>query len=124
MRSMQIASAHLFARKHRKLMRFPMSNCDFELSRDARRRDPGFALKRHRHLARAPLRAHAVALQLWHFSSASTIAQRQPAELLGRLCTHGPALTLTREHETLVALLGDLGALPAVAADALRAEVG
>src|SRR6476660_6298987 len=35
-----------------------------------------------------------------------------------------PALTLACEHETLVALLGDLGALPAIAADALGTEIG
>src|SRR6267378_8679725 len=44
--------------------------------------------------------------------------------LFGRNCVHGPALTLAREHEALVALLGDLGALPAVPADAFRPEVG
>src|SRR4029077_6797329 len=33
------------------------------------------------------------------------------------------ALTLAREYEALVALLGDLGASPAVAADALGAEI-
>ena len=44
--------------------------------------------------------------------------------LLGRNRVHGPALTLAREHEALVALLGDLIALPAVPADAFRAEVG
>ena len=44
--------------------------------------------------------------------------------LFGRNRVHGPALALAREHEALVALLCDLGALSAVSADALRAEVG
>src|SRR5258705_10160069 len=41
----------------------------------------------------------------------------------GRNCVHGSAPTFAREHEALVALLGDLGALPAIPADAFRAEV-
>ena len=44
--------------------------------------------------------------------------------LFGRNWVHRPALTLAREQEALVALLGDLIALPAVPADAFRAEVG
>jgi len=46
------------------------------------------------------------------------------SSLFGRNYVHGPALTLARECEALVALLGDLRALPAVPADAFRAEVG
>src|SRR3981081_1647705 len=44
--------------------------------------------------------------------------------LFGRNCVHGPALTLAREREALVALFGDLGALSAVSAAAFRAEIG
>src|SRR5437899_7755344 len=40
--------------------------------------------------------------------------------LFGRNRVHGPALALAREHEALVALLCDLGALSAVSANALR----
>src|ERR1700730_18441911 len=46
------------------------------------------------------------------------------SSLFGRDCVHGAALTLAREHEALVTLLGDLGALPAVPADAFGSEVG
>src|SRR6516225_3156414 len=43
--------------------------------------------------------------------------------LLGRNRAHGPAVALACEREALVALFGDLGALPAIAADAFRAEI-
>src|SRR6516165_9168453 len=43
--------------------------------------------------------------------------------LLGRNRAHGSALALAREREALVALFGDLGAFPAIAADAFRAEI-
>ena len=46
------------------------------------------------------------------------------SSLFGRNWVHGPALTLAREHEALVAVLCDLGALSAVSADALRPEIG
>src|SRR6476620_3642879 len=36
------------------------------------------------------------------------------SSLFGRDCVHGATLTFAREHEALVAVLGDLGALPAV----------
>src|SRR5437660_1732220 len=45
-------------------------------------------------------------------------------DLFGRNRVHGPTLTTVREREALVALFGDLGALPAISADAFRAEIG
>lgn len=43
--------------------------------------------------------------------------------LFGRDRVRGPTLTVAREREALVVLFGDLGALPAIAADAFRAEI-
>src|SRR5262245_63691784 len=45
------------------------------------------------------------------------------SSLSGRNRVRGPALALAREHEALVALLCDLGALSAVSANALRPEI-
>src|SRR4029077_5199718 len=49
---------------------------------------------------------------------------RGPSSLLGRNRVHGPALPLACEHEALVTFFGNLGALPAIAADAFGAEIG
>src|SRR6202163_710160 len=54
----------------------------------------------------------------------NTVPGLGSVSLFGRNCVHGPALTLAREREALVALFGDLGALPAIPADAFRAEIG
>src|SRR5215469_10751544 len=43
--------------------------------------------------------------------------------LLGCNRVHGSALPLAREREALVALFGDLGALPSITPDAFRAEI-
>jgi hypothetical protein len=46
------------------------------------------------------------------------------SSLFGRNRLHGAALTSGREHEAFVAVLRDLGALPAIPADALRTQIG
>src|SRR5262249_43243019 len=48
---------------------------------------------------------------------------KRQSGLFGRDRVRGPTLTCAGERKPLVAVLGDFGALPAISADAFRAEI-